>query len=262
MNTAVCAIVVMMALVVLRWWWLRLEHLKVRSFSADFEERFNPERFEDEDDRIYSGRVISRLRSHLIEGRVEIHWEYRPEYIHRGYILSAKCRRNDGDWQPLAMEPFQDSGSWIECFNYGETRSYLFTVTKIYWFFFGVFGEQHDQIVYDQISFSVRKGKYLKEKKELIRDRRELLVEVKEYVKAEQEIRQLTSHREHSKAALPEKETTIQRLEKRRVARSELSQYLEEETAKINSRTDWSSERKMEEIQRLHEMLSEIALED
>jgi hypothetical protein len=206
--------------------------------------------------------VIKRLRSHLIEGRVEVHWEFNPEFIHRGFVLSAKCRRNDGDWQPLAMEPYQDSGSWIECFNYGESRSYLFAVKKSYQFFFGLFGEAADEIVYDQISFSVRKGKYLKEKKELIRDRRELLGEVKEYVRAEQEIRQLVSRRPESTPGINAPQGLIEKLEKRRKAQSELADYLERETAKINADSSWSEERKLREIERLNEMVAEAKLEE
>src|SRR5258708_3291736 len=128
MNALTGILVGLIVLVIVRWSWLYNERRLLFHFPTRFDERFDPEHSDDEADRIYQGRIIERLRSHLIEGRVEIHWEFRPEFIHRGFIVTAKSRRNDGDWQTLAMEPFQDSGSWIECFNYGESRSYVFTV--------------------------------------------------------------------------------------------------------------------------------------
>lgn len=260
-NTLICVLVGSIFFVLWRWSWLRGERRKLIRASPAYDERFNPHNGSDEDDKTYHGRVIKRLRSQVIEGRVEIHWEYVPGFAHRGFILTAKCRRNAGDWQTLAMEPYQDSGSWIECFNYGESRSYLFTVKKTYRFFFGLFGEPGDEIVYDQISFSVRKGKYLKEKKELIQDRRELLVEVKEYARTEQEIRQMMRAPVASKPSISKPESLIDKLEKRRQEEMEMANYVETETAKINAQS-WSDERKSQEIQRLNELMAEMKLEE
>ena len=261
-DPLICVLAGLMVLVLLRWLWLRRERRRLTKISSRYDtERFNPDVCDDEDDKTYAGRVIKRLRSRLIEGRVEIHWEYNAPFIHRGFVLTAKSRRNDGDWQPLALEPYQDSGSWIECFNYGESRSYLFTVKKAYRFFFGLFGEQPDEIVYDQISFSVRKGKFLKEKKELIQDRTALLSEVKEYVRAEQDIRKMMNVRPESTASLPKEETMVDRLEKRRKARSELADYIDQKTAEINAHSNWSEERKRREVEHLQQIVEEAQLD-
>jgi len=96
LNVAVCVFVGAMVFVLWRWKWLRRERRRFSAFSNGYSDRFDSEKFQDEDDRLYTGRVISRLRTHLIEGRVEIHWEYRRQFIHRGFVLTAKCRRNDG----------------------------------------------------------------------------------------------------------------------------------------------------------------------
>jgi hypothetical protein len=153
---------------------------------------------------IFAG-VAGPLRFQVIEGRMKIHWEFDPKFVHRGFMLIAKRRRNEGDWLPLALEAHQDSGSWIECFNYGESRSYLFTVKSTYRFFFGMFDEPADEVVCDQISFSVRKGRYLKEKKELIRDRRELLEELNGYMRAGRELKGTMSVLSEKSASPPPK---------------------------------------------------------
>lgn len=262
MNALICVLLVLIVLVLWRWRWLRTERRKLTQSSDAFVERFDPEHYEDERDQTYHGRVIKRLRSRVIEGRVEVHWEYQPEFVHRGFVLTAKCRRNDGDWQPLALEPYQDSGSWIECFNHGESRSYLFTVKKSYRFFFGLLGEAADEIVYDQISFSVRKGKFMKERAESLKDRNNVHEELIKYLKTGEEIRQIMNPRADSKPAISAPETKIDKLEKQRKAEVEIAEYIERETAKINAQPGWSEQRKAEEIRRLNEMVTEAALED
>lgn len=261
MNVVIGVLLALMVFVIWRWKWLRSQRREILERHSLDDHRFDAGYGGDEDDRLYCGRVIERLRSHLIEGRVEIHWEYRRRFIHRGFILEAKCRRNDGEWQSLAMEPYQDSGSWIECFNFGESRSYVFTVRKDYYFFFGLLGETPVQVIYDQISFSVRKGKFLKEMKELARDKKELYTEMAECSRAEQDFRRELGHRSSSRA-LPSTNAQLGRLDKRRMEEVAMADYIEAESEKINARRDWSSERKAREIQRLNELASESALEE
>jgi hypothetical protein len=246
----------------LRWMWFQDERKRlIENKPANDEERFD-RIGGDEDDQTHSGRVIRKLRSRLIEGRVEIHWQYNEEYIHRGFVLTGKSRRNDGPWEPLAFEPHQDSGSWIECFNYGESRSYLFTVKKRYYFFFGLFANDDIDIVYDQISFSVRKGKYLKEKKEVMRDRRELLGEVKEYAKLESELRGMARQYHKSRESVPTSDPRVSKLEQNFKRHSEMTDFIEKKVEEINAHATWSAERKAREIERLNQMAEEIALED
>jgi hypothetical protein len=254
-------------LVLGRWFWLRGEREQLSLTPSSHEaERFDPNTSEDEYDRTYSARVIKRLRTRLIEGRVEIHWEFHPGFIHRGFVLTAKCRRNDREWSVLALEPYQDSGSWIECFNYGESRSYLFVVKKAYRFFFGLFGEPADEIVYDQISFSVRKGKFLKEKAEVLRDRRNVIREAREYHREEQELREILSPKakpvEAAKASNPIADSKASRLERRLREEAEMEDLIERKTAEINAHPTWTSERKLGEIERLKQRVTEMGLED
>lgn len=262
LNTVMGVLLSFIGLAIWRWVWFRQERSRlIRNESALDEARFE-RNGGDEDDQTYSGRVIKRLRSRLIEGRVEIHWQYNSEYIHRGFVLTGKSRRNDGPWEPLAFEPHEDSGSWIECFNYGESRSYLFTVKKKYHFFFGLFADDDIDIVYDQISFSVRKGKYLKEKKEVMRDRRELLSEVKEYAKLESELRGMARQFQKNRDTISSSDPRVARLEQNFKRHSEMSDFIEKKTEEINAHPTWSAERKAREIERLNQMAEEIALED
>ncbi len=261
---AVTVLGTLLFLVIWRWLWLRGERRKLITTESTFEKlRFDREHSADEDDRMYSGRVIERLRSHLLEGRIEISWQFRKEYIHRGFILTGKVRRNDGSWEPLAFEAYQDSGLWEECFNYGESRSYLFTVKKKYHFFFGIFGDDDTEVVYDQISFSVRKGKYLKEKKELIRDRRELLSEVKEYAKLEAELRGMAKKLNgNSDSPRPQINGKMAKLEKRLEQDRAFNELVQEKEAAILANPNLSEERKKEEIEKLRDLAEEIALEE
>ena len=252
----------LLLLVLLRWVWLSSARRTLsRNVSAPELERFEQDVHEDEDDREYSARVIERLRARVVEGRVEIHWRYRAEYVRKGFVLTGKSRRNDGDWQPLAFEPYEDSGSWIECFNYGESRSYLFTVKKKYWFFFGLFHEEPMEVVCDQISFSVRKGRYLKEKKELIRDRTDLVRAATDYGVVVKEARRVAKQMNAPDEPPAIAETKLERLERIRKSRADMVDYIEKQTAAINSNPAWSPERKEQEIERLTQMLEEMELE-
>ncbi len=248
-------------LVLLRWFWLRSERRKIIEQSKDFtnydnDSRFNEPLNEDEYDRTYSGRILKKLRSKLIEGRVEIHWQFYPHYIHRGYVLTAKCRRNDSGWEHLALEGTEDSGSWVECFNYGESRSYVFTVKKTYHCFFGLISNDEVEVLYDQISFSMRKGRYLKERKELIRDRKELLSEVKDYVTLEAELRKMAGGPKAPE--LPN--DPIAKLEGRYKKQRQYADFIEKQEAEIRANPNWTDERKEKEIDRLHEMAEEQML--
>ena len=261
-DPLICVLAGLVVLVLWRWIWLKREVRKLSHKNSRYHtERFNAEIYEDEYDKTYAGRVIRRLRCHVLEGRVEIHWEYDPSFIHRGFILTAKCRRNDGDWQTLAMEPHQDSGYWIECMNVGESRSYLFTVKKAYRFFFGLFGEAADEIIYDQISFSARKGKFLKEMREVAQDRTALVNEAYEYGKAEDRVREMMNARLGTDSALPKKKSIVEVLEEKRQTRSNLGDYIDQKTAEINANPDWSEERKRREIEHLQQIVEEAQLD-
>src|SRR5215218_5347785 len=187
----VCALVAMCFLVVWRWEWIKSERTRLSRLVPVEDHRFNRDVSADEDDQTYHGRIIKRLRARVIEGRVEVHWEYNPEFILRGFVLTGQFSRNGSTWQPLPLQPQETSGSWIETFNYSETCTYLFTVKKSYWFFGGLLGEEPDEMVGNQISFAVRKGRYRKEKKEQLRDRADLVVEAERYVRAMRSVRQL-----------------------------------------------------------------------
>lgn len=254
LDALILGVVSLMALVLLRWFWLSRERRKLgRKPSLHEAERFDPDFEGDEKDRTYSGRIIRRLRSSMAPGRVEIHWELHPEFIHRGFVLTGKSRRDEGEWQPLPIEPWEDNGSLTEGFKYGETRSYLFTIKKKYWFFFGLFGEEPTEIVYDQISFAVRSGRYHKEMTEHMRDRTEFLKQVADYGNAEREVRKVMRERHLT-------DTRVEKLEQRRRAKSELADYLEQRTAEINANTSWSDERKRKEIERVERMVEEMEL--
>jgi hypothetical protein len=253
---------VLLLLVLMRWAWLSSARRKLsRSISAPELERFDPDIHDDEDDKEYSARVIERLRARVVEGRVEIHWKYRAEYVRKGFFLTGKSRQSGGDWRPLEIEPYEDSGSWIEDFNYGESRSYLFTVKKKYWFFFGLFNEEPMEVVCDQISFAVRKGRYLKEKKELIRDRTDLVRAATDYGIAVKEARRAGRLMNAPDEPPAIAETKLERLERVRKSRAEMVDYIEKQTAAINSNPAWSPERKEQEIERLTQMLEEMELE-
>ncbi len=262
LDTLICAACALLGLVFLRWLWFRLERKRLVSRGrADDDERFE-RRYGDEDDQTFSGRVIKRLRSRVIEGRIEIDWQFDRHYIHRGFALTGKCRRNDGNWAPLAFDPYEDSGSWHECFDYGESRSYLFAVKKSYRFFFGLFRDDHVEIVYDQISFSVRKGKALKEKRELIRDRKDLLLETRDYVKLVAELRQMAKHHGHPSAAIQDADPKVARLRQTFSKQSAMADALDRMIDEVNANAAWSAERKAREIERLHQLAEEAALED
>lgn len=257
---AVCGL---LALVLLRYLWLRNERRKLAKMpSAHYAERFDRELDDDEKDKDYSGRVIKRLRARVIEGRVELTWEYHPSFIHRGFVLTGKGRYGDGDWQPLVFEPFEDSGSWNEGFKYGETRSYLFIVKKQYFFFFGLFGEEPTEIVYDQISVPVRKGRYHKEIAEHLRDRKDVMSELAGYKLAEREAKRVMGFIRDEKPPVPIPETQVDKLKKRLHTNTELEDYLEQRTAEINGHPSWSEDRKRQEIKRMHEAKNEMGLED
>src|SRR5581483_8433938 len=252
---------VLLALVLWRWLWFTSERKRLIKSGRFDDDRFERMNF-DEDEQEFSGRVIRRLRSRVVEGRVEISWQFNPEYVHRGFILTGKCRRNDGGWEPLAFEPYEDSGSWHECFNYGESRSYLFTVKKTYRFFFGLFRDDQVEVVYDQISFSVRKGKYLKEKKELMHDRKELLLETKEYAKVVAELRLMAREHGEQRGTLRSGDPKSAKLRQAFAKQSAMTDALEQLMREIEARADWSPERKQREIEKLQQMAEEAALED
>lgn len=241
--------------------WIQRERKKLVSNDPEKQaERLDPEFSEDERDKTYTGRVIRKLRVRVIEGRVEINWQFNPEYVHRGFFLTGKNRRNDGAWEPLAFEPHQDSGSWEECFNYGESRSYLFTVKKTYYFFFGILGEQGFDIVYDQISFAVRKGRYLKEKKEVFRDRREVLEEVKAYSKAASELREMFDKSRRVSGSGQGRGRASSEFAERLSKLREIDDAVEQMEAEILAHPTWSEERKREEIERVKDLADEMRL--
>lgn len=262
LDTLIAAVCGFAGLIVLRWLWFRRERrrlLKSRPLHDDM--RFEVVR-SDEDDQTFSGRVIRRLRTRVIEGRVEIHWQFHPQFIHKGFVLTGKCRSNQGPWEPLAFEPYQDSGSWIECFNLGESRSYVFTIKKTYRFFFGLVRDDEVEVVYDQISFSVRKGRYLKEKAELMHDRAQLLTEVKQYAQLENDIRAAMRGPREPRVAPPTTRSPVESLESRFNRRSSLSDFVETKRAEILAHPSWSDERKRAEIDKLEELAEEAALEE
>jgi hypothetical protein len=256
------AVSALLVSVLLRWWWLFRERRKLSRLHSAFEaQRFDTVYEEDEDDKCYSGRVIKILRARVIEGRVEVHWLFHPQFIQKGFELSGKCRRNDGSWEPLAFAPFQDSGSWIECFNYGESRSYLFSVAKKYRFFFGLVSEEPREIVYDQISFSVRKGKYLKERRELIRDRRELGLEVREYLKIERELKRSIASA-NAATRQPIEDPLAEEFNSRLTRKTKVADFLEQYITEIRARADWSDERKKRAIEEAELLADEMKFEE
>lgn len=261
-DALICLVCGLALLVILRWMWFRRERRRLASVGRDDDD----ERFErmrgDEDDQAFSGRVVKRLRSRVIDGRIEIDWQFRKEYIHRGFLLTGKCRRNDGGWEPLAFEPYEDSGSWHECFNYGESRTYVFIVKKKYHMFWGLFGSDDVEIAYDQISFSVRKGKALKEKKELIRDRKELLMETRDYVRLVAELRQLARQHGGGHDTLPDGDPKVAKLRQSFGKQSAMSDALDQMIDEVNANPNWTQERKAREIERLRQLAEEAALED
>src|SRR5689334_18823124 len=88
-------------IVALRWFWFQSERGKIRKSGRKNDDVRFKRIYSDEDDQTYQGRVIEKLRSHLVLGRVEIHWQFFPQYIHRGFVLTGQCRRNDGGWEAL-----------------------------------------------------------------------------------------------------------------------------------------------------------------
>lgn len=254
---------ILIVLIVWRWLWIRGERRKLVSTESAFEKaRFDPEVSRDEDDKTYAGRVITRLRAHVVDGRIEINWRFHPDYIHRGFVLTAKERRHGGSWEPLPFEPHQDSGSWEDSFRYGDIATYLFVVKKTYHFFFGLIPGDDIEIVYDQISFSVRKGQFLKERKELIRDRKELLAEVKEYAALETELRRMAAKAGQHEGSNPQIDAKVAKLEKHLAKRRAFDEVVEKKEAEIRAHPSWSDERKNEEIEKLRDMAEQIALED
>lgn len=252
-----------LGLVLWRWSWLRAERRRlVREAPLDGDVRFEDIRA-DEADQFFSGRVIRRMRTRVVEGRVEIHWQYHPEYIHKGFFLTGKCRRNDGAWEPLAFEPHQDSGAWSECLNLGESRSYLFTVKKVHRFFFGIFPNDEVETVCDQISFSVRKGKYLKEMSEVMRDKTQLANDTFDYTESVKRLRGvMTSGKDEPQPQAPLQEGTVSRLEARLRERAELTEFIERKRAEILGHPTWTRTRKKAEIEKLEQLAEEAALEE
>lgn len=249
--------------VVWRALWLHTERKRLAETpSSHHAERFDPEPQDDEYDKTYSGRVISRMRARQTEGRLEIHWEFHPKYVHRGFVLSGKCRRGDGAWEPLPMEPHEDSSSYIEGFDYGDTRDYIFSVKKKYWFFFGLFGEAPHEILYDQISFTVRKGKFIKERSRLMRDRTELAEEVANYGAAVKKARKAVQQMNAPDPAPRIPETPVERLKQRIKSKRHLADELEKEIAAVNAHPTWSEKRKEEEIEALERAFEEMEMRE
>ncbi len=182
----------------------------------------------------------------------------------QGRAAEAFAERNDRSWEPLAFEPHQDSGSWIECFNYGESRSYLFTIRKTYRFFFGLLADDEVEVVYDQISFSLRKGKFLKEKAELLRDRTQVMREAKEYTILEAEIRAMVSGGSTRKPAITSgrESDVVSKLQDRFARKSALADFVETKREEIQANRAWSDERKRVELERLEQLAEEASLED
>jgi len=251
---------VLSTLIVWRWLWFRAERRRIARDRGDGDDdpRFSGSPNEDGHDQAYSGRVVRRLRARLTDGRAEVHWQFRPECVHRGFVLTAKCRRNGGGWEPLALEGCEDSGTWVECFNYGESRSYVFVVKKVYRFFFGLVANDEVEVLYDQISFSMRNGRYLKEKRELIRDRKELLQEVKDYALLESELRRMAGSSQPS--WLPDGPAA--RLEARARRLRECEDFVERQVEEIRAHPTWTPQRKEQEIQRIREIADEQMLEE
>jgi hypothetical protein len=249
-------------LILWRWQWLRREKRLILSNRPMHDElRFDTVRT-DEDDQFYSGRVIERLRARVIEGRVEIHWQFRSPYVHKGFVLSAKERRNSEAWEDLPFEPHQDSGSWIECFKHGDSRTFLFTVKKTYRFFFGLFGDDNVDVVYDQISFSLRKGRYLKEKAEHLRDRTAVLTEAKTYLALEGELRGFAG-KTRQKPELPKPEhRAVAKLQERLSHHCSITDYVETKRSEIESHPSWTADRKRIELDRLEQLAEELSLEE
>jgi hypothetical protein len=209
------------------------------------------------------GRVIRRLEYKIEGDRVEVRWEFKQKYIHRGFFLTAQCSVNGGYWHMLPLAPHEDSGCWIESINYGESRNYLFTVKKYYKFFFGLIEEQPEVIVCDQISFAVRYGKEIKEEKEFYRDKREILSERHEHAKLERDFRKLTAPEpKPAPVAPPQKVSGMDAIKKRRQRRIELSNYFEKEKQNITLNSKWSVERKRKEIEQLKRDIEEMEMRE
>ncbi len=263
LDSVVIVVVGLLALLAWRWLWIRNERRRILEKAPMHED----ERFEcdadDEAEQFFFGRIIRRLRARVIGGRVEIKWQYHPEFIHRGFALTGKCRRNDGTWEPLAFEPHYDSGSWNECFNLGESRSYLFTVKKTYRFFFGLFPGDEVDNVFDQISFSVRKGKYLKEVKEIAKDRNDLIAEGTRGLQLKREFfKERTKLYEGERPTRSRIDERVANLTKEVDDDAALDDFLEKRFREINEHPTWSPERKAQEKERAQMKVEETRLRE
>ena len=246
-------------LIAWRWLWLRNERWKLlRLKPADDETRFHTVS-DDEDDKTYHGKVIQKLRAWVTNGRVEVHWKYNEGFAYRGFLLTGQVRRNDGPWEPLPFKPHQDSERFIEILKYGDTSNYLFTVTKTYRFFCGLaFFDDSDEIVCDQISFVVRNGRFLKEMRDCMRDRRELAAESNEYAKLELEFRRIATR--FDKRPLPDPK--LQAFEDRYAEASGLDEFVRRKVASIRANPNLSEEQREREIERVHQIAEEMRLEE
>jgi len=265
----VCSLV--LVFFILRWIWFRCERAKLIASNREILERSDAERFpergdfvyeEPENDRRYHGRVITSLRAQVKNGQVHIHWKFGPEFIHRGFVLTGQSRQTGGEWEPLAFESFEDSGEWHEALEYGESKSYFFTVKKMYHFAFGLLPNDEMPVLYDQLSFVVRNGRALKERRELMTDRRVLLEETKEYLQLVNELRGMSPSRRGGNNRERLSDPGLAALEDRMSRERMKRDFVERETAKINAHATWSDERKAEEIQRLNDLLGQLSLEE
>jgi hypothetical protein len=269
-------VVVLLALIAWRWLWIYRERRRLlrRRVSVDTGGNESGENDDsaqlltgkrmpkDEGTQLFSGRIIRQLRARVTGGSVRVQWEFYPEFIHRGFVLTGQCRRNDGRFEPLVFEGHEDSGSWNECMNLGDSRTYFFTVKKKYYLFFGLFDEPCDEKLFDQISFSVRKGKFAKEMKEIMNDNSELIVASTRYAKLESQLRHALVGGASGEAGAS-KNPVVAKLEARYTKKSTVADWVTKKKAEIRAnKGNWSDERIQEEIDMLERLAEEAELEE
>lgn len=226
----------------LRWRWIQQEKRKIVEQSL-------PHAWtDDEYDQTHHGRVIKTIRCRVIEGRVEFRWEFSREYIHRGFELIGWMRK-DGEnaWNEFVRA--ENTHDWHESMNHGDNRTYAFKVRKVYRFFFGLVAGDEQEVVYDNFSLSVRKGRYLKEKLEVMKDQNALIEETHKFT---QGLNRLRKESGLSQKQEPKKISPVEDLKARREQDDEFQSYYREEAEKIKKSNLSKTEKKkaMDKLER------------